>query len=97
MLTKNRERRRFTNSELSCEFPQTSPTALYDIITVGLGYHKFCARWVPKMLTGAHKTETMASAFTFLEQDHKDGDEFFNHIITDDETWFYFMNVETKE
>jgi hypothetical protein len=22
-----------------------------------LGYHKFCATWVPKMLTGAHKTQ----------------------------------------
>jgi hypothetical protein len=28
-----------------------------------LDYHKFCARWVPKMLTGTHKTQRMASAF----------------------------------
>jgi hypothetical protein len=51
--------------DLSCEFPQMSITILYEIITVGLGYHKFCARLVPKMLTGAQKT---ASAFVvFLE------------------------------
>jgi hypothetical protein len=24
---------------------------------LGLGYNKFCARWVPKMLTGEHKSE----------------------------------------
>jgi hypothetical protein len=30
-----------------------------------LGYHMFCAKWVPKMLTGAHKTQRMASALTF--------------------------------
>jgi hypothetical protein len=30
------ERRRFTISELSCEFPQIPHTVLYDIITVGL-------------------------------------------------------------
>jgi hypothetical protein len=41
----------FTISELSCEFSQISRTVLYEIITVTLSYHKFCARWVPKMLT----------------------------------------------
>jgi hypothetical protein len=32
------------------------------IITVRLGYHhRFSARWVPKMLASAHKTQRMAS------------------------------------
>jgi hypothetical protein len=34
------ERRRFTLSALSCEFPQISRTLLYEIITVRLGYYK---------------------------------------------------------
>jgi hypothetical protein len=40
----------------------------------------------------------MASALTFLEQFHKDGDEFLTHIVraTSDETWVPFVNVETK-
>jgi len=42
---------RFTISELSEEFPQTSRTTLYRIVTDRLGYHKFCAHWVPKQLT----------------------------------------------
>jgi hypothetical protein len=75
------ERRRLTISELSCEYPQISPTLLYEIITVRLGYHKFRARWVPKMLTGAHKTQRTASALTSSERYHKHGDEFINHII----------------
>jgi hypothetical protein len=93
------ERRRFKISELFCEFPQISRTGLC-IITVKIGsHHKFCTRRVPKMLTGAHKTQTMASALTPLERYHKDGDEFLNHIerVTDDETWVSFVNVETKE
>jgi hypothetical protein len=38
---------------------------------------------------GAHKTQKMPSALTFLERYHKDGDEFLNHIlrVTGDETW----------
>jgi hypothetical protein len=94
------ERRRFTISELSCEFPQVPSIVLYEIIAVRLGYHKFCARWVPKMLTAEHKTQRMAPASTFfLERYHKDGDEFLNLIVrvTDDETWVSFVNVGTKE
>jgi hypothetical protein len=34
----------------------------------------------------------------FLEQYHKNGDEFPNHIVqVTDETWVSFVNVETKE
>jgi hypothetical protein len=51
------ERRLLTISELSCKFPQMSRTVLREIITIRLGCHnKFCATWVPKMVTGAHKT-----------------------------------------
>jgi hypothetical protein len=58
--------RSFTISEISCEFPQISRTALYEIVTVGLGYHhKFYARWVPKMLAGVHKMQRMESTLTF--------------------------------
>jgi hypothetical protein len=51
------ERLHFTNSEVSCGFPQILRPVLYKIITVRLGYHKFYARWVPKMFTGVHKTQ----------------------------------------
>jgi hypothetical protein len=51
------------------------------------------------MLTGALKTQRMASAFTFLERYYKNGDEFLDHIVrlTGDETWASFVNVETEE
>jgi hypothetical protein len=55
------ERWHFTISEVLCEFPQISRTVLYEIITVTLGHDKFCPRWVPKILTGAHKTQRIAS------------------------------------
>jgi hypothetical protein len=56
--------RRFTISELSCEFQQVSRTVLNKIVKVQLRYHKFCTRWVPKMPTGAHKTQRISSALT---------------------------------
>jgi histone-lysine N-methyltransferase SETMAR len=41
----------------------------------------------------------MALALTFLEQYHKDCEEFLNHIVqvTADEAWVSYVNVETKE
>jgi hypothetical protein len=40
-----------------------------------------------------------AASLTFLEQYHKDDNEFLSHIIqvTGDETWASFVIVETKE
>jgi hypothetical protein len=73
------ERRRFAISEHLREFPQ--------IITVRVGYHEFCVRWVPKMLKGAHETQN-GFVFGFLERNHKDSDELLIHIVrvTGDET-----------
>jgi hypothetical protein len=38
-------------------------------------------------------------AFEFCERYHRNGDEFLDHIlrVTGDETWFSFLNVETKQ
>jgi hypothetical protein len=45
------------------------------------------------------ETQKMASALAVLERYHKDGDEFFSHMVrvTDDETWVSYVNVATKE
>jgi hypothetical protein len=40
-----------------------APFVLYGIVTVRLGYHRFCAKYVRKMLMGLHKTQRMASDF----------------------------------
>jgi hypothetical protein len=61
------ERWSFTISELLCVFPQISCPLLYEIITVGLGYHKFCASCVLKMLMGAYKMQRIDLALIFLE------------------------------
>jgi hypothetical protein len=51
------ERQHLTISKFLYEFLQISCTVLYKIITARVGCHKFCARWVPKMLMDAHETE----------------------------------------
>jgi hypothetical protein len=43
------------------------------------------------------KEQRMVSALTFLQSYHDEGDEFLDKIVTGDETWVKFVNVETKE
>jgi hypothetical protein len=77
---------RFMILELSEEFPQISRTTLYRIVTNRLGFHKFSAWWIPKQLTGVHKTKRMGSALMFLQHYCEEGDEFLDRIVTGDET-----------
>jgi hypothetical protein len=63
-------------------------------------HHRLCARWVPKMLTGAHKTQRMASdLWKILERYNINGDEFLNQIlrVAGDETCISLVNVETED
>jgi hypothetical protein len=71
-------------------------TLLCEIIIVRLGYHKFCVRWVPKILTDAPQMQKMA--LNFLEHCHKDYHEFLDHIVwvTGDKTWVSFVIVKPK-
>ncbi|KAL4104946.1 hypothetical protein QTP88_020222 [Uroleucon formosanum] len=71
---KIRENRRFTITELSLCFPRISRTLLFEIVSQKLGYHKFCARWVPKLLTDHHKGQRLEAALTFLNAYHTHGD-----------------------
>lgn len=94
---KIRENRRFTISELSEHFTEISRSLVHEIVTEKLGYHKFCARWIPKVLTDDHKMKRMSSAIDFLTRYDTEGETFLNRIVTGDETWIAYVNAETKQ
>lgn len=90
------ENRRLTITELSLCIRQVSRTLLFEIVSQKLHYHKFCARWVPKMLTDLHKGQRMGAALTFLDAYHTHGDSLLDRIVTDNETWVNHVYCETK-
>jgi len=90
------ENRRFTIKEFLLEFPQISRSLLHEMVTEKLGYHKFCARCVPKLLSEDHKKQCMAASLTFLEAYEKDGDSLLDRVVTGDETWVKHVTCETK-
>jgi len=93
---KVRENRRFSITELSEHFPQILRSLVHQIVVEKLGYHKFCARWVLKILTEDHKKQRLAASLTFLEDYDKHGNALIDRIVTGDETWVKHVNCEMK-
>jgi hypothetical protein len=48
------------------------------------------------MLADDHRKKRMGAALKFLERYHRDGDKFFDHIVTGDETWVSHFTHESK-
>jgi hypothetical protein len=73
--------------ELHPIIPEVSKTTILEVVTEKLRHRKFCAGWVPKMLTDDHKTKRMVSALKFVTRYVQEGDDFLDSIMTGDETW----------
>ncbi len=84
----------FWNSD---HFPEISWSFLHAIEIEKLSYHKFCAHWLPKLLTNRHKTKRLNSAIDFLSQYQFKKEEFLERIITGNEIWVVHVNLETKQ
>jgi histone-lysine N-methyltransferase SETMAR len=83
--------------ELHHIIPEVSKTTIHEAVTEKLGYRKLCARWIPKMLMGDHKTKRMGSALKLLTRSAQERDEFLDSIVTGDETWVFHHTPESKQ
>jgi histone-lysine N-methyltransferase SETMAR len=70
----------------------SSHTIMHDI----LGYHKVCARWVPKFLTEEHNHNHSDISAHLLEWYQTEDEHFFNYVIIADETWIHHYDPESK-
>ena len=71
-----RANRRVTIRELNHIIPKVSNTTIHETVAEKLGHRKFCARWMPKILTDDHKMKWMRSALKFLTRYAQEGDAF---------------------
>ena len=61
-----------------------------------LGYHKVCAKWVPRDLTQQQKDPRRNISATLHHQFREAGEEFFRGVVTGDESWVHHYEPETK-
>ena len=60
-----------------------------------LGYEKFCARCVPRILTDQNKeTRKIIASEHFKRLQLEEGEEFLKKNVTGDETWVHFFEPE---
>jgi len=77
--------RRVAIDEVACSL-QISHGSAYQIIHDELGFHKVCARWLPRELTAEHKRQRVEICQHLLDRYNSEGEEFLSRIVTGDET-----------
>ena len=60
-----------------------------------LGFAKVCARWAPRQLLDFHKQARFEACLELIEC-HKSDKTFLTRIVTEDETWVYHSEPESK-
>jgi len=75
---------------------QISHGSAYEFIHDILGFHKVCARWIPKQLTMLHKQTRFDICQQNLDHYDKEGDAFLDKIVTGDETWVHHYDPGCK-
>ena len=71
-------------------------SSVLKILHEQLGLCKFCARWVPHLLTDEQKQSRVRLASQVIEKYHKCDPRHFEEIVTDDETWIYHFQPDSK-
>ena len=72
-----------------------SKTVCHEILTENFGIHRIAAKFVPSLLTDDQKQNQVDVSQKLLDQANGD-DNILKNIITGDETWVYWYDVETK-
>ncbi|PNF21428.1 hypothetical protein B7P43_G14100, partial [Cryptotermes secundus] len=68
----------------------------YLIMHDRLGFHKVCARWVPRMLNPQHKMQRMGLALQHLNRYHDEGHDMLARTVACDESLVHHYRPETK-
>ena len=69
----------------------------FNMIHECLGFRKVSCRWVPKQLDDVMKGKRMIASLNHLQRYAEEGDNFFNRIVTGDETWVLHYMPESKQ
>ena len=88
--------RRITVREVS-QGVDCSVGTVHTIIHESLNIRRFCARWIPKMLSECQKAQRVESCRRFVQRFEREGQDFLSRIVTADETWISLYEPESKE
>ena len=71
-------------------------SSVLKIVRERLWLRKFCARWVPHLLTDKQKQSWVRLALQVIEKYDKCDPRRFEEIVTGDETWIYHFQPDSQ-
>ena len=89
------ENRRITVEEVAATLGISHGSA-HEILTDNLGLSKLSARWVPKALGENQLNQRADLSSVILSRIELNESQFFERIVTGDETWIYLYDPESK-
>ena len=89
------ENRRVTLNDIAACL-KISHGSAHHIVHDVLQFHKVSARWVPRQLTPELRERRVDACEELLRRFEREGDGFLARIVTGDETWVHFHQLETK-
>ena len=90
------ERDRRATIDAIAEEVGISHGSVHSILTDTLGLSKLSARWVPRLLRPEHRMQRTECAINLLNQLDADPDDFYQRLVTGDETWIFQYDPESK-
>ncbi|XP_035227872.1 histone-lysine N-methyltransferase SETMAR-like [Stegodyphus dumicola] len=87
--------KRITIAEISNEL-DISYGNVHKITADQLQFQKVCAQRVHRLLTEEHKGKLFEIALKFLQCYQKKGNQFWDKIVTGDQSWIHHFSPETK-
>ena len=66
---------------------------IHEIMDNQLGMKKVCTRWILKLLTPVQRANRVDCCQELLQQSEVNPDNFFDSIVTDDESWIYHYDL----
>jgi len=84
-----------TIDEVACSL-RISHGSAYQIMHDELGFHKVCARWVPRQLTAEHKCKRVEIYQRSLNRYNNEGEQFLSRIEKGDETCVHHYKPESN-
>jgi hypothetical protein len=73
-----------------------SQCSAYSLVQDNLGFHRVSAKRVSRHLTEEHKCNRTDICPRPLERYSREGDNFLNRIVTEDDTWIQHYEPQTK-
>jgi len=91
-----KENRRLTVNEIAAHLDMSHGSVHHSVHGV-LQFHKVSARWVLRHLTVELKGRPVDACQEHLKRFEAEGDGFLRRIVTGDETWVHYHQLETKK